>query len=121
MLDKQKKRNIIISDEEPEETLVRRENFVWVDTTTKQVKGFINGAWVREVDFISSQQLALAISALSSIYAPIGHSHPELGDIKQVNFVDVIEVEGNKGVSAEIPLEKIKTLVFSKGILVKYE
>lgn len=48
------------------------------------------------------------------------HTHPELGDVEQVNFVDKLTVDGNEGWTEEIKLGDGTVLVFQKGILVKH-
>jgi len=58
---------------------------------------------------------------LISTISLTSHSHPELGDVKQVNFMGELTVDGDKGITDKIQVNKIKTLVFDKGILVKYE
>jgi hypothetical protein len=48
------------------------------------------------------------------------HSHPELGDVKQLNLVEKFTINGDEPYTGEIEISKVKTLVFNKGVIVKF-
>ena len=76
-------RQLVIGDTIPVEPAEHWDNFAWLNPVTREIRIYVNGAWVVEA-----------------------------------TLADTFKTEG---VSAEIPAQKIETMVFKDGLLVKYE
>lgn len=98
-------RNLIIGSSTPNEAGVDWTNFAWIDIVHRQIKLFEGGKWVVSAEL--SDTLTI----------------PDILEDKTLKGKTIIQgtlITGDsEGISEEIPIKKIDTLVFQNGILIK--
>ncbi len=104
---------VIISDTMPDSKLPS-DGWWWIDTTNNVVKRYSgfppHGSWVEKPLDIN---IPITVNEL--------HIKDDLTVEGDAQFNRLIKVGDIEGVTADIVVNKIKTMIFKNGILIKYE